>query len=175
MSLYSFFSPPYVSAITLMMAAVSVVLPWSMWPMVPTFTWGFERTNFSLAIANSPSAALGLGDDLLRYARGDGLILVELHRVDGTTLRLGAQVGGVTEHVGERHRRLDDLEIVDHLHAADRAAPRVEVADDVAHVVLGRTDLDLHHRLEKLDAGLLGAFLEGQRAGHFERRLARVD
>lgn len=26
------------------MAAVSVVLPWSTWPMVPTFTWGLSRT-----------------------------------------------------------------------------------------------------------------------------------
>jgi hypothetical protein len=32
------------------MAAVNVVFPWSMWPMVPTLTWGFERENFSLAI-----------------------------------------------------------------------------------------------------------------------------
>src|SRR5690606_7661689 len=175
MSLYSFFSPPYVSAITLMMAAVSVVLPWSMWPMVPTFTWGFERTNFSLAIAYSPSAALGLGDDLLRDARGDGLILVELHGVDGTTLRLRAEVGGVSEHVGEGDGRLDDLEVVDHLHAAVRAAPRVEVTDHVAHVVLGRADLDLHDRLEELDAGLLRALLEGERARHLEGRLARVD
>src|SRR5664280_3904410 len=36
---------------TLVMAAVSVVLPWSMCPMVPTFTWGFVRWNFCLAIA----------------------------------------------------------------------------------------------------------------------------
>src|SRR5271165_4716857 len=36
---------------TLVMAAVNVVLPWSMWPMVPTFTWGFERSNFFLAIS----------------------------------------------------------------------------------------------------------------------------
>src|SRR6266481_4093690 len=35
------------SAATLVSAAVSVVLPWSMCPMVPTFTCGFERSNFS--------------------------------------------------------------------------------------------------------------------------------
>ena len=35
---------------TLVMAAVSVVLPWSMCPIVPTLTWGFERSNFCLAI-----------------------------------------------------------------------------------------------------------------------------
>src|SRR5579883_2576363 len=32
------------------MAAVSVVLPWSMWPIVPTLTCGFLRSNFCLAI-----------------------------------------------------------------------------------------------------------------------------
>ena len=36
----------------LMIAAVSVVLPWSMWPMVPTFTCGLVRSNFSFAIAH---------------------------------------------------------------------------------------------------------------------------
>jgi hypothetical protein len=29
---------------------VSVVLPWSMWPMVPTLRWGLFRSNFSLAM-----------------------------------------------------------------------------------------------------------------------------
>src|SRR5271154_2663526 len=33
---------------TLVIAAVSVVLPWSMWPTVPMFTCGFDRSNFSL-------------------------------------------------------------------------------------------------------------------------------
>jgi hypothetical protein len=28
---------------------VSDVLPWSMWPIVPTFTCGFVRSNFFLA------------------------------------------------------------------------------------------------------------------------------
>src|SRR6185369_14189267 len=32
------------------MAAVSVVLPWSTWPIVPTFTCGLVRSNFPFAI-----------------------------------------------------------------------------------------------------------------------------
>ena len=39
------------SADTLVRAAVRVVLPWSMWPMVPTFTCGLLRSNFSLAMS----------------------------------------------------------------------------------------------------------------------------
>jgi hypothetical protein len=30
-----------------------VVLPWSMWPIVPMFTWGLFRSNFFLAISSS--------------------------------------------------------------------------------------------------------------------------
>src|ERR1019366_6124475 len=36
---------------TLVMAAVNVVLPWSMWPIVPTLQCGFVRSNFSFAIS----------------------------------------------------------------------------------------------------------------------------
>src|ERR1700720_410952 len=39
------------SADTLVMAAVRVVLPWSTCPMVPTFTCGFVRSNLFFAIA----------------------------------------------------------------------------------------------------------------------------
>jgi hypothetical protein len=38
------------AASTEVMAAVSVVLPWSTWPIVPTFTWGLVRVNFSFPI-----------------------------------------------------------------------------------------------------------------------------
>src|SRR5579872_2732481 len=38
---------------TLVMAAVNVVFPWSMCPIVPTFTCGLLRSNFSFAIAFS--------------------------------------------------------------------------------------------------------------------------
>src|SRR2546427_11503961 len=39
------------SADTFVSAAVNVVLPWSMCPMVPTLTCGLLRSNFSLAIS----------------------------------------------------------------------------------------------------------------------------
>src|SRR5688500_4133712 len=43
------------SAATFVSAAVRVVLPWSMCPMVPTLTCGLERSNFSLAMSSVPS------------------------------------------------------------------------------------------------------------------------
>ena len=39
----------------LVIAAVSVVLPWSICPIVPMLTWGFFRSNFFLAMMSSPS------------------------------------------------------------------------------------------------------------------------
>ena len=38
------------SACRFVIAAVSVVLPWSMCPIVPMLTWGFVRSNFCFAI-----------------------------------------------------------------------------------------------------------------------------
>src|SRR5207302_11087468 len=43
------------SEATLVSAAVKVVLPWSMCPMVPTFTCGLLRSNFSLAMSSTSS------------------------------------------------------------------------------------------------------------------------
>jgi hypothetical protein len=33
---------------------VRVVLPWSMCPIVPMFTWGFVRSNFFLPMSSLP-------------------------------------------------------------------------------------------------------------------------
>src|SRR5207244_3777939 len=41
------------SAATFVSAAVNVVLPWSTCPIVPTFTWGFVRSNFAFAMLSS--------------------------------------------------------------------------------------------------------------------------
>src|SRR5438445_11175692 len=77
------YSAPPFRARTLVIAAVSVVLPWSIWPMVPTFMWGLVRSNFFLATDYS-SVRLSPG---LTTPRADGfgdvgggfLVLVELH------------------------------------------------------------------------------------------------
>ena len=48
---YAMNCAPPVFASTLVMAAVSVVLPWSTWPIVPTLTCGLLRSNFSLLMS----------------------------------------------------------------------------------------------------------------------------
>src|SRR6478609_7397592 len=46
------------SAATLVSAAVRVVLPWSICPIVPTFTCGLLRSNFSLAMSAPRSSSV---------------------------------------------------------------------------------------------------------------------
>src|SRR5262245_57088094 len=95
----------------MVMAAVSVVLPWSTCPIVPTFTCGFVRSNFAFAIGNHlrrtainlsgrelpelqhnaaaspPRLTLRLRDDLVRHRLRQRLVPGELHRVHGAPLR----------------------------------------------------------------------------------------
>src|ERR1700733_10495786 len=96
---------------TFVIAAVSVVLPWSICPIVPMFTCGFDRSNFSLPIALSvfpvskiqllkgdapcgtglPAVftvfALHLGNDLFGDRPRRLFVLLELHGVISATLR----------------------------------------------------------------------------------------
>ncbi len=61
------------------------------------------------------------------------------------------------------------------VHAADAAAPAVQIAHQVAGVVARRVDLDVHHRLEQRRARARHAVLERERRRHLERQLVRVD
>src|SRR3954469_3832181 len=109
------YSASPLSARYLVIAAVSDVLPWSMWPIVPMFTCGFVRSNFFLAIVSSLlalgrdrcSADLGLGDELLGKVARDLGVVGKLHRVAGPALGHRPQVRGVAEHLGERDERAD--------------------------------------------------------------------
>src|SRR6476659_706260 len=47
---YALASPPNFFDSTVAIAAVRVVLPWSTWPIVPTFTCGLVRSNLLFAI-----------------------------------------------------------------------------------------------------------------------------
>src|SRR5205807_2188342 len=91
----------YLSCRTLVIAAVSVVFPWSMCPMVPMLTCGLVRSNLALATGFLSSwlrrwcvsgglravlgccglLARGLGDDLLGHVLRNFRVAVEDHRV----------------------------------------------------------------------------------------------
>ena len=99
-----------------------------------------------------------------------------LHGVEAATLGLGTQVGRVAEHAGEGHECRDLLDTaIACLHGLDLAAAGVEVANDVAHVLLRDNGNDLHHRLGEDGISLSHSLLEGHGAGDLERHLRRVD
>src|SRR5436190_21792839 len=94
------------SCSTLVIAAVSVVLPWSMCPMVPMFTCGLVRSNLALATGSLlesltrtsvcsgwSATAVGLlaprfRDDLLRDVPGNLGVGIELHGENSPALGL---------------------------------------------------------------------------------------
>src|SRR5215470_18212582 len=94
---------PPVSASTLVIAAVSDVLPWSTCPIVPILQCGLFRSNFALLIWISPN--VGRSGHLRPHFVGDRLrhrlIVIEVHRVGGTALAHRAQGVDVAEHVRE--------------------------------------------------------------------------
>src|SRR6476620_3556189 len=161
----------------LVIAAVRLVLPWSMWPIVPILTCGLVRSNFFLAIWAAPGFLLDLG--LLDEFRGQVArhlgVVAEFHRGRRPALGHRPQVRDVSEHLGERDERPDDLRRPARLHALDLPPAAVEVADDVAHELLGHEDLDLHDRLEDGRIRLREGVLDGHRSGDLERHLGRVD
>src|SRR6266498_3084772 len=84
----------------LVIAAVRLVLPWSMWPIVPMFTCGLVRSNFFLAIVG-----------FSWFLRS------------GPALGHRPQVRGVAEHLGKRDGRTDHGGRAAHLRALDETSP----------------------------------------------------
>src|SRR5690606_34969348 len=99
----------------------------------------------------------------------------ERHRVLSTTLAHRAQRVDVTEHVCKRHERIHDLDNTTAFSALDLPTTRVEVADDVAHVIVWRDNFNLHDRFEDLRTGFTQGFAEARTAGDFEREHRGVD
>src|ERR1700693_585847 len=162
---------------TLVIAAVSVVFPWSMCPIVPTFTCGLLRSNFSFAMsASAPQRVLvrtpltgsllpqrlpcGLGDDLFSHLRRRFLVVRKMHSETSAALRAAAEVSGIPEHGGQRHLRGDDLASGARFAALNLTAARVQVANHIAHVFLGYHHFDAHHRLEQRGLRAMTGFLE---------------
>src|SRR2546425_1998698 len=173
---------------TFVIAAVRVVLPWSMCPIVPTFTCGFVRSYLALAMLWLPptlpgfSAGSGaggrlagdLGHDFFGDRGRDLFVAGELHRVGRPALRHRPHLGGVAEHRGQGHVGADHLGGAARFHGHDAAATAVEVADDGAHVLLGRDHLDVHDGLQQDGLGLAAGFLEAHGAGDLEGHLVGV-
>src|SRR5882672_777223 len=103
------YSPPPFRWRYFVIAAVRLVLPWSMWPIVPILTCGLVRSNFFLAIVIAPwllplrgRLDLRLLNELRGQAGRDLCVVTELHRRRRSTLGHAPQVRYVAEHLGER-------------------------------------------------------------------------
>src|SRR5882672_3100917 len=149
------YAPRPLSADTLVSADVRVVLPWSTWPMVPTFTCGLLRSNFAFAM----SLTFHFRHDFFGFRLRHFLVVTELHAVDRAALAHRPQRGRVAEHLGERHAGGDDVGVGALRHAADLAAAARQIADHFTHVVGGRHHLDVHDRLEQDRMRLAGGLL----------------
>src|SRR5215211_1733343 len=101
--------------------------------------------------------------------------MIELHGERSAALGLGAHGRRVTEHLGERHHRADDLPTAAGVHTLYVATPRREVAHHVAHELLGHDDLDVHHGLQEDRIGPPEGLFDGHGTGDLERHLGGVD
>src|SRR5436309_1830159 len=118
------------SARYFVIAAVRLVLPWSMWPIVPMLTCGLVRSNFFLAIWLSPLSPrpldLALLDELGGHRCRDLRVMRKLHGRRRATLGHRPQVRHVAEHLRQRHERPDHLRGSARLHALHVATAAVE-------------------------------------------------
>ena len=78
-----------------------------------------------------------LGDELLLQALRQLHIVAGLHGVLTTALRAGAQVRRIAKHLGQGDKGIDLLGAGAHLVALDLTAAGVQIADNVAHVLIG--------------------------------------
>jgi len=101
---------------------------------------------------------------------------LQLHRgVRSAPLGARTQIGRVAEQFGERHENTDRLLAAAVVDPFDAPAARRDVAHDLAHEVLGRDDLELHHGLEQYGLRAARGLLQRHRAGDLEGHLAGVD
>src|SRR5919108_2319132 len=133
---------------TLVIAAVKVVLPWSMCPIVPMFTCGLLRSNFSFAISSSAPqsksckkpvlpkllSAAGLLHNLFGESSGKFRVMRKMHGEIAAALRAASQIGGVAEHFRQRHLHANHVAARAALRALNLRAPGVQVAKHRGHV-----------------------------------------
>src|ERR1019366_4485062 len=121
------------------------------------------------------TSPLHLGHDLLGHRTRRFFIAREVHGEGRAALRVRAHVGGVAEHLGQRHHCLNYLRSSAMLDALDAAATAAQVADDGTHVLLGHYHFHRHHRLQQHRAGPARSFLERHRAGDLEGHFVGVN
>src|SRR5260370_11015336 len=105
--------------------------------MVPMLRCGFVLSNFFFATLSSYlTSRRRTAPDSLCQVPGHLCVMTELHRIGRPPRSHRPKFGSVTEHLRQGHVGLDVLRGSPALHAQDVAAPRREIAHDVAEVLL---------------------------------------
>ena len=99
---------------------------------------------------------------------------MRLHRAGGAALAQAAHGAGVAEQIGQRGVGLDHRVAAAGVGAGDDRPALLQVADDVAQVLLGHGHFQPHDRLQEHDARLAQALLEGVAGGVAEGQLVRA-
>src|SRR5581483_1363794 len=86
--------------------------------------------------------ALYPSDDLFRHRARGFFVSREVHRIRRSTLGRRPHVRGVSEHLGQRHDRLDYLRTSAVLHTLNASATRTQVPHNRAREILGHHDFD---------------------------------
>ena len=99
-----------------------------------------------------------------------------MHHEGTAGLGHGAQVDGVAHQLGFGALRLDDLfAVTGGGHAHDAAAALVEIAEDIAHVLIGHGDLQLADRLKQNGGGFGHGCLVSEVGSGLERDFGGVN
>src|SRR2546429_8680728 len=97
---------------------------------------------------------LPLEEEFLRQVKGNFLVRTEMHRIRRPPLRRGTQIGGISEHLGERHAGRDHPRSCTCRHRFDIATTGIQVPDDIPHKYLWGHHFHVHDRLEQHSARL---------------------
>ena len=98
-----------------------------------------------------------------------------LHAVLATALSAGTHGSSITEHLAQRYESINLLYAASVFDALDLSTTGVQVADNVAHVLLGNDNGNLHDRLHNNGACLSHSFLECHRTGNLKCHFGGVD
>src|SRR2546422_7156744 len=91
-----------------------------------------------LFLAANPAFVPRLLNDLLRNLSRHGIVMRELHVETSARGRDRVERRLIVEHFSHRHLGFDHLLFATRVHALHAAAPRIEIAHDIAAAFLGR-------------------------------------
>src|SRR4051812_11309228 len=140
-------------------------------------TCGLLRTNFSFDTGQVSSLGRRLGasgnqvvPELLR----DFSVVIELHGVSRAASGAVAKVGGIPEHRSHRDKTGDGLYTRSCGNSSDFSPSGMQIAEDVADVLVGSHHLERHDRLEDGGRRLLGGLDERSSPGDLEGVRVRI-